>query len=111
MLVEEITVNVGESQTIYIQVHSSETPEDELRYGDVKFNADEAILLWYGNDDTAMTGWCNPPWETNGISNAIIKNIRGNRKHESDCIYRILNNDPSFDEDEYKKSLGVTYEH
>lgn len=111
MLLEEITVNVGESTAIYVQIYSDATPEAELKYGDVTFNTTEDISLWYGNDDTEMKGWCQPAWSTNSVSNAIIKNIYDSKKYGSGTIYRILNNDPNFDEDNYKKSIGVTYEH
>ena len=111
MLVEKVTVNVGENQSLYIEIYSGDIPESDLKYGDVKFDSNQALMLWYGNDSGPMSKWCNPPWETNSVSNAVIMNIRNNKSHDNDCIYRILNNDLDFNEEEYKKSLGVTYEH
>lgn len=111
MLIEKITINVGESESLYIEIYSGDTPVADLKYGDVKFDKEDKLCLWYGSDSTEMSGWCTPPWETNSVSNAVIINVRENTKHGNDAIYRILNNDLSFDEEAYKKELGVTYEH
>lgn len=102
MLLEKMSVNVGETTVIYIELHDIETSNDELRYGDYKFDEHDVMYLWYGApvDGSDMSGWVKSPFNGD-YSAAIINTLRDNNRKTKNCIYRIMNNDINFDETKY----------
>lgn len=118
MLIEKITVNVGEDNAIYVELHDIDTPEDELKYGDCRYNIDGETEVWYGaNPNDAMSGWQVTPWSSSNVTAFILNNTRNKKAETGDAnlIYRVMNNDIEFDEDKYlaiphNSTLGVGHE-
>ena len=100
MFLEKLTINVGENNPMYIEIHSKDTPEEELRYGDARFE-DEQMLLWYGADNPDATGWVNNPWNAPNYTGAIISMAAAANTKAGDVIFRVMNNDITFDEKAY----------
>lgn len=108
MLVDKISINVGDKTTIYIEMYSLDTPEAELQYGDCKYGIDKKMYVWYGESDDSETlnGWVHNEWSSGNYSSAIVDTVaRANVQH-TNVIYRIKNNDVSFNESEYVTTLA-----
>lgn len=103
MLVDKLTVNVGESVTMYIEMYdSNNTPESILKYGDIKWDDNGKLVVWYGSDKSSdMSGWVNPPWGANDYSSGIVQMAANSKSNPKDVIYRIMNNDIDFNEEAY----------
>jgi hypothetical protein len=102
MLIEKMTVNVGENNPIYIELHDMDTPVTELKYGDCRFDANGDAEIWYGEDENAsMSGWQVTEWALKNVTGAILLNVREGKTPNNQFIYRIMNNDIDFDEAAY----------
>lgn len=117
MLVEKITVNVGENNPIYIELYDVNTPNDELKYGDCKYNENNEMEVWYGESESGMSGWQVVPWSVTDATTVILGNIADKKSSEGtrNYIYRVMNNDIDFDEAKYtalphQPAVGVGYE-
>lgn len=106
MLVEKITVNVGENNPIYIELHDADTPVSELKYGDCRFDKNGDAEIWYGEDpDASMSGWQLTEWALRNVTGAILVNVKADKSPNDAFIYRIMNNDITFDEIAYTAAL------
>lgn len=108
MLKDKVTVNVGEDNAIYVEMHSLDTPVSELKYGDTKYDENGNMEVWYGEDEGEMSGWVASPWNSSNYSAGLIQVIKNSNTTGEDLIYRILNNDITFNEEEYLAATGVT---
>lgn len=101
MLIDKLSINVGETTTMYVELHDGTTPDEELKYGDCKWE-DGKMLIWYGLDEGAdMSGWVNSPWGANNYTGAILSMAANSKNNPVNVIYRIMNNDITFDEQKY----------
>lgn len=105
MIVEKFSINVGESTVIYIEMHSGDTPESELKYGDCKYDDAGKMLIWYGKDNADMSGWVNSPWSAANYTGAILNIAANSKNNPKDIIWRVMNNDIEFDESTYDATL------
>lgn len=112
MLVEKFTINVGESTAMYIEMHSEDTPDTELKYGDCKFDEDQKMLIWYGLPDSSeMSGWVKSPWNAANYTGAILNIAANSKNNPADIIWRVMNNDINFDESTYVTQNTNIIEH
>lgn len=106
MLIEKMTVNVGEDTAIYVELHDINTPESELKYGDCKYNSKNEAEVWYGKDEGAsMQGWQVTPWAEKNVTGVILAGIHNDNTRSGEYIYRVMNNDIDFDEAAYVATL------
>ena len=106
MLIEKVTVNVGEDTAIYVELHDFETPISELKYGDCRYNQKGEAEVWYGHDDDSnMSGWQVTPWAEKNVTGVIVAGINNEKSGTSNYIYRVMNNDINFNEAEYTSIL------
>lgn len=106
MLLDRLSLNVGENNVIYIELLSADTPIDELKYGDSRYDAEQNMLVWYGVSEDNPTGWMKLTWGDQNYTGALIEIAKNSNKQHSDVIYRIMNNDPYFNEQEYLQTLA-----
>lgn len=104
MLIDKVSVNVGEETTIHVEIYSPDITSDQLKYGDVRY-IDGKMEVWYGSDNKDMSGWQSPPWGVVGYAAGIVTYINSSRQNMERCVYRILNSDPYFDEAAYTATL------
>lgn len=101
-MLEKLSINVGESTTIYIEIYDINTPEEELRYGDCKWDNNDKMVIWYGKDSNSeMSGWVDSPWNASNYTGAILMMAASSRSDDESVIYRVMNNDINFDEQKY----------
>lgn len=106
MLLDTTVVNVGEDNAIYIELHSSDTPKSELRYGDVKYNEKQQMVVWYGDDNPDFAGWQLSPFGNVGYSAVLLSQVSAKDLDSGNYpVYRVLNNDINFNEKEYLANL------
>lgn len=101
MLLEKLSINVGESTVMYIEMFDGKTPETNLKYGDCRWDESGKMLIWYGRDNTEMSGWVNSPWNESNYTGAILHMAANSKNNPQDVIYRIMNNDIDFNEAAY----------
>lgn len=102
MLKEKLSVNVGDASVMYIEMYSLDTPDCDLKYGDCKYDDASELLVWYGmSDESDMSGWVKSPWSSSNYSAALIETVAKAQNSPDQLIYRIMNNDISFDETLY----------
>lgn len=101
MLVEKITVNVGENP-IYVELHDADkTPVHELKYGDCRYNDKREPEIWYGEDNSGLNGWVVTPWAQKNVTGVILAGVHSENGNSTKYIYRVMNNDIDFDEAAY----------
>lgn len=112
MLVEKVTVNVGENP-IYVEIHDvDKTPVSALKYGDCRYNEKQEPEVWYGNDDDSeMSGWVSTPWAARNVTGVILATVHNDKGNASRYFYRVMNNDIDFNEAAYlAKEVGSDHE-
>lgn len=111
MLIEKLSINVGET-TMYVEMHSEDTPLTDLQYGDCKWDSDKRMLIWYGlpEEDSPMTGWVNSPWGASNTTGAILHLAANSKNNPLDVIWRIKNNDITFDASTYSTDVDNVIE-
>lgn len=106
MLKEKLSVNVGNESVMYIEMYSLDTPDCDLKYGDCKYDDKSELLVWYGeSDESDMSGWVKSPWNSGNYSAALIETVAKAQESPDQLIYRIMNNDISFDETLYLANI------
>lgn len=93
MLIERLTVNMGNEAKLHIEVYDVNLPFDQLKTGDMRCCVvDDRLELDVFVDKN--TGWLNTPGDDN-MQDAIVAAVY-NARPEADIIVRVLENDPDY---------------
>lgn len=97
MLLEKFSVNINEEAKLYVEVYDEN--EAELKIGDARIvklqDGTEVETVWFGDE-----------WKPNTVPGSFISGLVYEAAKGYDnrsVIFRILNNDPLFDEEAYLK--------
>lgn len=99
MFLKRESINIGEHIVLYVEHYHIDTPVNELKPGDIKFDNrnNESIYAVFLDEES---GWLflnqtGGTWQDDALRNIFA------RVDEEAIIFRVLNNDPDFNPSEY----------